>query len=30
MQMSEDENKKTNVWQGIIGGRDYIKDCINK
>jgi len=26
--MSENNNDDSNIWNGIIGGKDYIKDCI--
>ena len=26
--MDEEQDDETNIWNGIIGGKDYIKDCI--
>jgi len=26
--MDEDQDDQINIWNGIIGGKDYIKDCI--
>ena len=26
--MDKDQDDQTNIWNGIIGGKDYIRDCI--